>query len=626
MDKKAFKNLLTEKVLLGDGAVGTMLYGRGVFVNACFDELSRTSPDLIRQVHEGYVSVGVDFIETNTFGANAVKLGKYGLADVTAEINSAGVAIAKECAGEEVMVAGAMGPIGNAASGLGAISPKEASLAFAEQASVLASGGVDFIILETFSMIDELTLAVKSVSDVTDLPIVAQVAVGTGGGSFPVLNHQLTDPDDFIEEMIQLSSLDAVDAVGLNCSLGPAAMLDCVKLLTAAVNKPVTVQPNAGLPREVDGRSIYMTTPEYMAEYAKRFFNVGARVIGGCCGTTPGHIREMAKAVRAMDRAEVKSVAVKAIAAKPKKGREPAEPVPIAECSRIGALLDTGELITSVELTPPVGGQLGKILEKVTLLKEHGIHAVNIPDGPRASSRMSPLAMAAKIQEVGGIEPILHVCCRDRNLIGLQSDMMGAQLLGIRNVLIITGDPPKLGDYPDATAVFDLDSVALTRVVSNLNRGVDIGGNVFKPPLSMTVSVGANPVAVDLEREVTRFEAKVTAGAQYAITQPVFDPSAFIEFLERTNAFRIPLVAGIWPFSSYKNAEFMANEVPGVVVPKPLLTRMAKAKTKEAGREIGIEIAREMVETLKPHVAGFAVSAPFGNVQIPLAVLGKREG
>jgi len=414
--------------------------------------------------------------------------------------------------------------------------------------------------------------------------------------------------------------------VGLNCSLGPSEMLSTLELIRSVTNKPISLQPNAGLPRHVEGRTLYMCTPEYMAEYAKRFFEKGARIIGGCCGTTPEHIGQIVKAVRPLHRVAASSVRVLSMAAAASaQTAQAVEPVPLADRSRIGAKLAAGGRITSIEITPPRGLDIGPVIEKARLCAEHGIDAINIPDGPRASSRMSPMVTAVRIQHSADIEAILHVCCRDRNLIGMQSDMLGTAAIGLKNILVITGDPPKMGEYPHATGVFDLDSVALTSVVANLNRGIDIGGRAFSPPTALTIAVGANPVAADLRREVERFKLKARAGAEYAITQPVFDVDCFLRFLDAVEPDRIPIVAGIWPFTSYKNAEFMANEVPGVVVPPALLDRMAAARTRQQGRAVGVEIAREMIARIADSVAGFAVSAPFGDVRIALAVLGKME-
>lgn len=593
--------------------MGTMLYQRGAFLNTCFEELNLSRPDWIGDIHRAYIQAGCDFIETNTFGANSIKLGRFGLADKTAAVNQAAAEIAVEAAPVEVLVAGSMGP-----SGLNIPVPDPELTStlhqvFAEQARALFEGGVDFFLLETFSSEAELIIAVEAVRSVCELPILAQMTCLEQG--------QTVFGTPVEQALLSAARHPAVSAVGLNCSVGPSHMLEALQRIRDITDKPISVQPNAGLPRQVEGRMLYMCTPEYMAEYAKRFFENGARIIGGCCGTTPEHILQIAKAVRPLDR--VTSAVPEA------KGRielsAPAgvEPKPLQERSKLGAKLAAGQPIVCVELTPPRGVDLRGVLERARLCAQHGIDAVNIPDGPRASARLSPMITAVKIEQEIGIETILHVCCRDKNLIGLQSDLLGLYAVGLRNVLIITGDPPKLGDYPNATAVFDLDSIALTRVVQNLNRGIDIAGNALPEPLALTIGVGANPVASDLHREIDRFRLKVQAGAEYAVTQPVFDLEMFYAFQAAVENCRIPIVAGIWPFVSYKNAEFMANEVPGVVVPEALLKRMAKAKTRQEGRRIGAEIAHEMIAQLAPHVAGFAVSAPLGQVEMALAALGR---
>ncbi|MBN1437069.1 MAG: bifunctional homocysteine S-methyltransferase/methylenetetrahydrofolate reductase [Sedimentisphaerales bacterium] len=621
MAKETLTDKLARQVVLGDGAMGTMLYQRGVFLNACFDELNLTQPKLVKGIHADYVAAGVDFIETNTFGANEVKLAKFGLADKLEQINTAAVKLAQEAAGDETLIAGAIGPLGNEIAPYGNFAAEAAFEVFKGQARALAAAGVDFFMLETFLNAEELTIAVKAAHEAGEgLPIVALITVN---------QHDETPyGQDIAAAFGALSQMDEVTAVGFNCSIGPSAMLSALERGRGLTNKPIAVLPNAGLPREIDGRKLYMSTPEYMAEYAKRFFEKGAQIIGGCCGTTPEHIAEIVKAVRALDKAGIAAKKVTGPAIKEVivgAEAEGVEPIALGKRSRIGAKLAAGEMITTIEVTPPRGYDLGAIVEKAKLCAEHGVDAINIPDGPRASSRLSPMVTAIKIEQSADIETILHVCCRDRNIIGMQSDMLGAYAIGLRNVLIITGDPPKLGEFPDATAVFDLDAIGLTKVVDKLNRGLDIADNSFEPPLGLTIAVGANPVASDMAREITRFKQKVEAGAEYAITQPVFDPQMLLDFMEATKSHAIPFVAGIWPFTSYKNAEFMANEVPGVVVPGALLERMSEAKTREEGRVLGVRIAQEMMETIRPYVAGFAVSAPFGNVKIALAVLGKID-
>jgi len=597
--------------------MGTMLYQHGVFLNRCFDELNLADPRIVQGVHAAYVEAGADFIETNTFGANRVKLSQYGLADQVEKINRAGVEVARIAAGQAVLVAGAMGPLGCELTEYGPMTREQAGKSFRQQGAALVEAGADFLILETFSNTDELLVALDAVGTLAEIPVVAQMTVNE--------RNETVYGERVDQALGRIAQHEAVTAVGLNCAVGPSGMLSSLELLRTITHKPISVQPNAGMPRSVEGRQLYMCTPEYMAEYAKRFYEKGARIIGGCCGTTPDHIREIARAVRSVDKAVGRAVVSVAVGPDRAKEAAPAPAAPLEQKSQFGAKLVAGEEVATVEVTPPRGVDMTKIIEKAKQCVAAGVDAINIPDGPRASSRLSPMVTAVRIQQEAGMETILHFCCRDRNLIGMQSDILGAGAIGLRNLLIITGDPPKLGDYPNATAVFDMDSVALTNVVRNLNQGLDIGGNRIDPPTALTIGVGANPVAADWDREVERFQRKVEAGAEYAITQPVFDVDSLYRFLDAIDGFRIPIVAGIWPFTSFKNAEFMANEVPGVVVPNALLNRMSAATTKEQGVALGVEIARELVAKIRGRVAGFAVSAPFGNVQTALAVLGKAH-
>jgi len=617
MNRAIFVERVAQRVLIGDGAMGTMLYQQGVFLNRCFDELNLGDGGLVQRVHAAYVEAGSDLIETNTFGANRVKLSPYGLADDVVRINQTGARLAKAAAQGRVLVAGAMGPLGCELTEHGPMTRDDAEHMFREQGTALVEGGVDILMLETFSNTEELLVAVGAVSDLGDVPIVAQMTVNE--------RNETIYGERVDQALARIARHEAVTAVGLNCSVGPSSMLSSLELVRTVTDKPISIQPNAGMPRSVEGRQLYMSTPEYMAEYAKRFFEKGARIIGGCCGTTPEHIREIGRVVRSLDKASARST----VSVTVRGGKTPetalAEPKPLAERSRIGAKLAAGAGVTMIEMTPPRGVDMTTILRKARRCAEAGIDAINIPDGPRASSRLSPMVTAVRIQQEAGIEAVLHFCCRDRNLIGMQSDILGAAAIGLRHLLIVTGDPPKLGEYPNATGVFDMDSIALTGVVHNLNRGRDIGGNRIDPPTALVIGVGANPVAADFDREIERYRQKVMAGAEFAVTQPVFDPDCFFRFLDAIEDFRIPIVAGIWPFTSFKNAEFMANEVPGVVVPKPLLERMSTATTKEQGLALGVEIARELVAAIRERVAGYAVSAPFGNVDAALAVLGKTE-
>jgi methionine synthase / methylenetetrahydrofolate reductase(NADPH) len=614
-ENKNLIRLLAKGIVIGDGAMGTMLYSKGVFVNTCFDELNLTNPNLVKEIHQQYVHSGADFIETNTFGANEFKLARFGLADKVEQINAVAVKIAKESAGDKVLAAGAVGPLGVDIAQGSRVSEKEIINAFANQVKALSEAGADFILFETFGNLKEILLAIKAGSEVCELPIVAQMAINE-------YNETLYG-DRLDAAMKSLSEIERVVAVGLNCSLGPATMLESLEIIKKVTTKPISLQPNAGLPKSVEGRTLYMCTPEYMAEYAKRFYEKGVKIIGGCCGTTPEHIRQIARAIKSIEKAgarpaaiEVKPTARQAIRQKPKE---------LKDKSKVGAKLAAGQKIITIEISPPKGADVSELLERVRICEKAGVDAVNIPDGPRASSRLSAMITAIKIEQSCNIETILHFCCRDRNIIAMQSDLLGIHTVGLRNVLVITGDPPKLGEYPDATGVFDLDSIALTGVISNLNCGLDIAGNGFSPATSLAVGVGANPVATDMKREIERYKKKVAAGAEFAVTQPVFDADSLKKFLDATSDCKIAVIAGIWPFTSFKNAEFMANEVPGVVVPKKILDRMAKTKDATDSRKAGVEIARELMEQISGLVSGFAISAPFGNVKMALAAAGKTD-
>jgi homocysteine S-methyltransferase len=551
-----FREFLANNIVVFDGGTGTGLYDKGVFLNRCFDELNLSAPEMVEKVHRGFLNVGVDVVETNTFGANAVKLERHGLADQVEEINDAGAAIARKAAGEERFVAGAIGPLGVRIEPWGPTSVDEAADLFATQASALARGGADLFSVETFCDLEEAEAAVSGIRSVSDLPIVVQITLEDTGYSLEGVAPEVFGP--------RLAALP-VDAVGVNCSVGPAAMLEAVERMAGIVYLPIAAQPNAGKPRVVDNRNLYLCSPEYMAEFAGRFIDAGARIVGGCCGTTPAHLRAIRRALRARVHRVARVEAGRQVTV-PEAAPE-VEVVPLAGKSRLAEGIARGLFVTSVEMLPPRGHDLARNLERAGMLRDGGVDAVNIPDGPRASARMSPMAMAVLLEREIGIESLIHYCCRDRNLLGMQSDLLGAHSLGLRNILVITGDPPKLGDYPDATAVFDVDSIGLTNMIRRLNHGEDVGENSIGSPTSFCIGVGVDPGAADIKREIGRFEWKVDAGAEFAITQPVFDPEQLLEFLDRIAHVRIPVLAGIWPLASYRNAEFMNNEVPGVQVP-----------------------------------------------------------
>jgi homocysteine S-methyltransferase len=614
-------------IVIFDGAMGTMLYTKGVFINQCYDELNVRAPDMVRDVHRQYVAAGAEVIETNSFGANRVKLTQHGLQGQVRELNSAAARIAREAAGDRALVAGAVGPLGVRLEPYGPTSVDDAFAVFREQMEGLKEGGVDLFILETFSDLLEIEQAIRAARSVDPtLPIIAQMTIGVDGRT-----PYGATPEDVAR------SLDGwgVDVIGLNCSVGPQTILECIEKMAPHTRKKLSAQPNAGMPRDVGGRSMYMASPEYMGTYARHLVQAGAKVVGGCCGTTPEHIHSMVEGVRplsprlagggtletAHDSASGNGATGTLITSQP-PAAQGVEPVPLAERSKWGRKLATKQFVTSVEIVPPRGVDATRMLADVGRLKAAGVDAVNVPDGPRAQSRMGALLTSVLIEQQIGIETVTHYACRDRNLLGMLSDLLGASAVGLRNLLVVTGDPPKMGPYPDATAVFDVDSIGLTNLVRNLNRGLDPGGNAIGKPTCFAIGVGCNPVAIDPAQELKRFEWKVDAGAEYAITQPVFDVAQLERFLDSIAHVRIPVIAGIWPLVSVRNAEFLANEVPGVMVPESIITRMRRAneKSKEHAVAEGIAIAHEMFDRVKDAVQGVQVSAPFGKVELALKV------
>jgi len=607
-----FREKLQHGIVLFDGGVGTYLYEKGIYVNTCFDELNLTNPDIVTSVHKDYVAAGADVIETNTFGANRFKLAPQGLEGKVYDVNLRGAQIAKAVAKDNTLVAGSVGPLGVQIEPLGKLSFDEAKDAFREQVKGLLDGGVDLIIFETFSLVPEIVQAVRAVKELNSgIPIIAQVTINDDGKL--VSGATL---ESFVAEATQLG----VDVVGMNCSVGPKSMLEALESLKLLTALPISVQPNAGLPQNVGGRNIYMASPEYMAEYAKRFIQTGAVIVGGCCGTNPEHIRAMRRAVHALQPAKrMDRVATDLTVTAP----ETVKVYDRTEKSRLANKLLRKEFVTLVELVSPRGVSPAKEVEKARRLHHFGIDAINIPDGPRASARMSALALASIIQHEVGIETVLHFACRDRNVIGMQSDLLGSWALGLRNILAITGDPPKLGSYPDATAVFDVDSIGLTNLINRLNHGLDLAGNPIGDPTGFSIGVGVNPGAINVDDELRRLDWKIQAGAEYMITQPVFDLTILERFMKRIEHVKIPLICGIWPLVSYRNAEFMNNEVPGASVPPEILARMRKTTTKEEGFAEGVAIARETYEHVRGDVAGVQLSAPMGRIDGVFMMLGK---
>ncbi|MFH0799322.1 MAG: bifunctional homocysteine S-methyltransferase/methylenetetrahydrofolate reductase [Pseudomonadota bacterium] len=602
---KPFLEKLIEDGILADGAIGTELYSRGIYFNRCFDELNLSNSALIGQIHADYVRAGSGLIETNTFTSNRPALAAFGLEGKVGDINRAGARIAREAAGEKAYVAGSVGPISWTKKDAEAMGPSEMRAIFCEQIEALAEGGVDAIILETFTHLEELHVAYQAAREVSSLPVIAQVSLKhLGEGEFEGLLPEYA--------AIAIDHWGA-DVIGVNCCDGPQGVFEAVKRMTEVTDRPLSAMPNAGLPQMVQGRLLYLASPEYMAEYARRYALAGVALIGGCCGTTPAHIREMKRFLKAIKPAS-RGVG---------KARAPSE-LPEAkllspsEKGKFGAVLGN-KFAVSVEVDPPLGVNPEKALDGARLLLDMGVDAVNIADGPRAMARMSPMALAVLIKEKVGIETVVHYCCRDRNLLGMQMDLIGASALGLNNVLLITGDPPKMGHYPEATAVFDIDSIGLIRFVANLNRGLDFAERPIKESTKFLIGCGVNPGAVDLNLEVERYRQKVISGAEFVFSQPIYDPKLLEEFFKRTaDVPRIPFFVGILPLASLRNAEFLNNEIPGMQIPKAVMDRMAKAATSEAQRDVGLSVAREALGAAKSmeRVGGAYIFPPFGNYQL----------
>jgi methionine synthase I (cobalamin-dependent)/5,10-methylenetetrahydrofolate reductase len=612
------KSRLTEifgtRNVLCDGAMGTSLYARGIFINRCYDELNLSQPELVRNVHEEYLQAGAEIIETNTFGANALRLQRYGFADKVIEINRAGAEIARKAVNQradkqsgKAWVAGAIGPLGVHLEPLGKTSLEEARAAYAEQIRGLAEGGVDMLLIETVSALNEAEQAILAARSVAPaLPVLVMVTVDEDA-----ICLDGSSPETAAAKLTEWGA----DAIGCNCSVGPATVLTAIECMASATDLPLIAMPNAGMPRAVDGRNIYLCSPEYMASFARKLIKAGVQFVGGCCGTTPSHIRSMKSSLRAMGAQEVHHTQVKQAPV-----ASEIRPAPLAERSRLGGLIAEGTFVTMVEMVPPKGLDCNRELEGARMLVQNGVHIINVPDLSRASPRVSAQSLCIQIQQQTGMETLLHYTCRDRNLLSIQSDLLGASSIGLKNILCLTGDPPKLGNYPDATAVFDVDAIGLVNIVRRLNHGLDLGSNPVGVSAGVTIGVAANPGLPDMDNEIRRFAYKVEAGAEYAITQPVFDLKLLEAFLKRIEEFRIPVIAGIWPLTSLRNAEFMKNDLR-VSMPDEILVRMQKADTPDRARAEGILIAREMLSAAQPMIQGVQVSAPFGRYSCAVEIL-----
>ena len=607
-----FRKKLDAGIVVADGAMGTMLYGKGIFINRCFDELNLSAPQLVKEVHQEYLKAGAEVLETNTFGSTRLHLSAFGFAEKLKAINEAGVRLAREAACDKAYVAGAMGPLGTQIEPLGPLSFAEARDIFREQAAILVGAGVDLLILETFFELNELREAIYAAREAAgeEMVIVAQVTVEDDGN--------LRDGTSLETYTARLNEWPA-DVIGVNCSAGPKVVLEAIERMALLSAKPLSAMPNAGLPSNVEGRNIYLCSPEYLAQYSRRFIQAGVRLVGGCCGTTPEHIKLIRSEARSLQPVRRHVPGTAAVIEEAKAAVKKLDKVPLDGKSQLGAKLAAGKFVAFVEILPPRGVDASKEIAGARLCREHGIDCINVPDGPRASARLSAQVTCHLIQQQAGIEAVLHFCCRDRNILSIQSELLGAHTMGVRNLICITGDPPRMGTYPDASAVFDVDAIGLTNIVNNLNQGLDIGGNPIGSQTALAIGVGANPGAVNPDEELRRFAWKVEAGAEYVVTQPVFDLNLLEKFLRKTESYGLPIIAGIWPLTSYRNAEFMVNELR-VPVPAEYMTRMQQAATAEKARQEGVAIGQEMVVRVRKMVQGVQLSAPFGRYEMAIQV------
>jgi homocysteine S-methyltransferase len=598
-------------LLVFDGAMGSLLYERGIFVTQNFEQLNVTRPDVVGKIHEDYVAAGAQVIETNTFGGNSFCLDRHGLGDQVRAYNVAGARLARRAAGDDVWVAGSIGPTGLVP---GVASPAEldqVAATFAEQAAALVEGGVDLFVLETFRHLEEIRIAIDAARRAAPgLPIIASMA----------FNPSETVADGSTPEHVATTLRDwGADVIGVNCGDGPQLALAIAERMRVA-GVPLCVQPNAGLPRTVDGRLLYMATPEYLDVFARRTIQLGATMIGGCCGTTPDHVHWMAKSSRMLG--DKHTVVVRPSAARASEVVPVLAAIPLAERSDFAAKIAAGKFVVSVEVNPAPGLDPTKALEGAKMLLASGVDIVNVADAPRAMARMSNLAFCSLLLERYGIQPILHVCGRDRNLLGQMAHLLGAHAIGIRNLVIITGDPPKVGDYPEATAVYDLDAIGLLQMAANMNRGIDPAGKPLPGgQTSFLLATGFEPGAADLDKEIQRLERKKAAGAEIVMTQPIFQTELLEKVLRRIAHLEMPVLVGVLPLVSYKNAEFLHNEVPGMQIPEEIRERMRTTPGGEAARKEGVKIAREMLFAVRDRVQGAYLMPPLGRYELALNVL-----
>ena len=598
-----FLERLRRGPLLGDGAMGTQLHARGVSFERCFDELNLTEPAIVEEIHRAYISAGAELIETNTFGANRIKLARHGLENRVREINFRAVKLgreAREIAGEPVFIAGAVGPIGQQLEPIGRISLAQATDAFAEQIAALLEGGADLLVLETFTNLPELLAAVAAAKQTADLPIVAQMTFAEDG-----LTLSAEEPS----QVVQALERAGVDVIGVNCGVGPQVALQVLETMRQQTKLPLSGQPNAGLPARVEGRFFYFATPDYFATYARQAADLGVAYIGGCCGTTPAHIAAMRGALKPVSSpARIRPPAPSSAIAIDLNVAEQLPPTPFAQ-----RLADKA-FVVSVEIDPPRGLNPSKCIAGAELIKAAGADAINIGDSPMARVRMSALSLALMIQHQVGIDTLIHFTSRDKNLMALQAELIGAHALGIRNIIALTGDPPRIGDYPSATGVWDVDSIGLIKILTRLNEGYDWLGTSIGRPATFTIACAVNPSAEDLDHEIDRLRQKIDAGAHVAMSQPLYDRETLERFFERTGPLPIPFLLGVLPLQSSRHAEFMHNEVPGIVVPQQLRDRMRNAG--ENGIAEGLQQSRELLHDTKDLIQGVYFMPSFGRYEV----------
>ena len=612
MRGRELRTFLRDRPRVSDGALGTALYERGVAARRCFDDLNRSDPERVRSIHAAHLEAGAELISTNTFGANRLKLARHGLASEVNSINAAGAALARSAPGARRVVLGSVGPSGEVVGPFDEEKAEEVRRAFAEQIAALAPQ-VDALLLETFTSLREALLALGAAREAApDSAVIVLMTFSAQGTT------RLGVPAG--KAAAELAAAGA-HAVGSNCGVGPESTLTALEAMASVRHLPLVAQPNAGIPARVEGRFLYPSSADYVAHYAKRYLRLGVSMIGGCCGTAAEHIAAIAGVVRAASASSRNASRKTGGAASGAARAAGSRPVPAARRSRLARALADGEFAVSVEMDPPRGANARRFLRQARRMGDAGIRFVNVADGPRASARMSAIAFAALLEREEKVETILHYQCRDRNLIGIQADLLGAHALGIRNLLAVTGDPPKLGDYPHATAVFDVDSVGLIRILAGLNRGLDLAGNPLGAVLPVFAGGGVNPAAADLEAELAKLRRKVAAGARYVMTQPIYDHRLLEDFVAQIADFRVPILAGVLPLVSFRNAEFLHNEVPGMTVPRQVRNRLSRARTRKQARAVGVAVAREMVEAARELVEGVYVMPPFNRFGLAIRVV-----